>query len=200
MRAPQRESSVQSDPYATSSGHRDGQSQVQSKKKARHQRKMQKREARKQMKQSVEALPDSTKDSGSLQTTLDSIKDSMQRDLQVYIAAVENNSIARMQNVNSTSETNRLAPLYAVSTNTEIKNFPRTVGDIERLEAHELDNIFDLLGHPSPPEMASKRLRLKKLAGVLYRVRFHTVALGRLARVVNGSPHQSIEDLGTTES
>lgn len=46
----------------------------------------------------------------------------------------ESNNIARMRNRKAARFDDRLAPLFAISTNEKIENFPQTLGDIDKLD------------------------------------------------------------------
>ncbi|KAI1189122.1 hypothetical protein F5B17DRAFT_392502 [Nemania serpens] len=100
---------------------------------------------------------------------IDARFDSMELRMRTHIAANESNNIARMRNRKAARFDDRLAPLFAISTNEKIENFPQTLGDIDKLDEVSLDFIFNLLGQPSPALLAHKRRELKRLAGISHR-------------------------------
>ncbi|KAI1112671.1 hypothetical protein F5Y14DRAFT_421008 [Nemania sp. NC0429] len=125
-----------------------------------------------------ETMEDTQKDIGDIRRDIKDTKqklegidarlESIELRFHTHLAANDNNNIARMQNYSADRADSRIRPLYAISTNEKIENFPKTVGDIDQLDAAQLDVIIYLLGHPRPDHITQKRLKLKKLAGIFY--------------------------------
>jgi len=81
--------------------------------------------------------------------------------------ATQHNTNAQFANYTAHNDTSSLVPLHNYITNEDIAGFPATTGDIGLLNRQMLDTIIEALGGSTEGTLEKKRLRLRRLVGVV---------------------------------
>ncbi|KAL8312841.1 hypothetical protein RB593_007192 [Gaeumannomyces tritici] len=88
-------------------------------------------------------------------------------DLKTRADARDFNAIARGWNSTVNRPEWDLHPLKDRNTNEDIEEFPRTVGDIDRMNARDIGRVLRALGQSCQGGMPEKRRRLKIAIGIV---------------------------------
>ncbi|ELR09856.1 hypothetical protein VC83_06497 [Pseudogymnoascus destructans] len=87
--------------------------------------------------------------------------------LTARLNATQHNTNAQFANYTAHSDTSPLVPLQHYITGEDIPGFPATTGDIGLLNCQMVDTLIEALGGSTEDTLEKKKLRLRRLVGVV---------------------------------
>ncbi|OAQ57386.1 hypothetical protein VFPBJ_11754 [Purpureocillium lilacinum] len=95
--------------------------------------------------------------------------DRKMEDLRTEMTAERRNAIARNENATATRASDDLVALYNPTTGALVGPFPPTLGQLERLEPRQVNELLQQLGEPVTGRIDDRRKHLMRTIGVVTR-------------------------------